>query len=405
MIFQAYGKYELAEVSYRRATGLAPRSFRWLYYLGNVEGWLGRHPAAISHIQEALKRDADYAPARVRLGDLFFESGQLEPGAKAYGEALRQNPKLASAYLGLGRVHAARGEWAAGIEAYRRSCRLSESYAAAHYGLAMLYRRTGDMAKAREHLEHYQRVRLYAQPSEDPLQDAVKSLYSGGVSHLAKASSLAQQGKLAEAAAAFESALKGNPALVMAHVNLIAIYGQMGLPDKAEQHFKAGVRLDPGWVESYYNWGLLLYGQKRSAEAAETFRKAVQVNPNYADAHAQLGLILDEAGDLEQAQRHYRLALEGNPAHRQALYLLGRSMIRTGPIEEAIQHLLETIKVEDGKTLFCLQALGMAYERAGDRERALNYTREAWRRADSLRMGELVAQLQKELKRLEAQSP
>src|SRR5437867_12220819 len=108
MIFQAYGKYELAEVSYGRAAGLAPGSFRWLYYLGNVEGWLGRHREAIGHIQEALKRDANYTPARVRLGDLFFESVLLEPGAKAYDEALRQNPKLASAYLRLGRVHTAR---------------------------------------------------------------------------------------------------------------------------------------------------------------------------------------------------------------------------------------------------------------------------------------------------------
>lgn len=400
MIFQAYGKYELAEICYLRASALAPRSFRWLYYLGNVQGWLGKHRQAISNVREALKRDAGYTPARVRLAELLFESGQIEPSAKLYQEAIRQNPKLASAHLGLGRVRAARGEWAAAIEAYRRSCKLAENYVAAHYALGMVYRRTGNVSKAREHLERHQRVRQYPQPSEDPLLDAVKSLYAGGLSHLAKGSSLAQQGKLPEAAAAFESALKVNSRLVMAHVNLIAMYGQMGMPDKAEQHFRGAVALDPGWIEAYYNWGLFLYRQKRTAEAAEAFRKAVQINPSYADAHAQLGLLLDEAGRVEQAQRHYRLALEGNPAHRQALYLLGRSMIRTGPIEEAIQHLLETLKVEDSKTPLCLQALGFAYERAGDRERALYYTREAWRRAASLKMEELVTQLQKDLERL-----
>jgi len=407
MIFQVYGKYELAEICYRRAVGLAPGSSRWLYYLGNVEGWLGKHRDAVSHLQEAFKRDAGYAPAGVRLAELLFESGQIEASAKVYEEAVRQNPKLASAHLGLGRVRAARSEWEAAIEAFRQSCELFENYAAAHYALAMAYRRTGNATKASEHLERHQRARQYPQPSEDPLLDAVKSLYAGGLSHVAKASSLAQEGKLAEAVAAFESALKVNPRLVIAHVNLIAMYGHMGMPDKAEKQFRAAVALDPGWIEAYYNWGLLLYRQKRTGEAAEALRKAVQLNPSYADAHAQLGLLLEETGRVEQAQRHYRLALEGNPSHRQALYLLGRSLMGSGPMEEAIHHLLETLKVEDSKTPLCLQALGIAYERAGNRERALYYTREAWRRATSLKMRELVTQLQKEIDRLagEVRSP
>src|SRR5206468_3348800 len=55
MIFQVYGKYELAESCYRRALGLAPSSFRWTYYLGNVEGWLGKSQDAIDHVREAVK--------------------------------------------------------------------------------------------------------------------------------------------------------------------------------------------------------------------------------------------------------------------------------------------------------------------------------------------------------------
>ena len=42
MILQCYGKYELAEACYRRALGLKPDAFRWAYYLGNVEAWIGK---------------------------------------------------------------------------------------------------------------------------------------------------------------------------------------------------------------------------------------------------------------------------------------------------------------------------------------------------------------------------
>src|SRR6266704_3153127 len=108
MIFQVYGKYELAESCYRQALGLAPGSFRWVYYLGNVEGWLGK-----------------------------------------YRQAIDQDSRLATAHYGLGRVRAARGDWAGAIESHRRACEIAGNYAAAHYALALAYRRAGSGAQAR----------------------------------------------------------------------------------------------------------------------------------------------------------------------------------------------------------------------------------------------------------------
>ena len=287
MIFQVYGKYELAETCYGRARALAPRSFRWTYYLGNVEGWLGKYSEAVSYVQEALTIDPGYAPARVRLAQLLFESGDMEQSARLYEELSEKNPGLASAHFGLGRVRSARGDWTGAIEAYRRACRISENYAAAHYALGLAYRKVDDVVKAREHLGRYERVKLLPQPSEDALMDVVKSFYAGGLSHFARGSALVQQGKLQEAAAAFESALKVNPRMGIAHVNLIAIYGELNLPEKAEQHYRDSVQLDPGWVEAQYNWGMFLFRQGRKEEAAQAFRRAVQLNPNYADAQAQ----------------------------------------------------------------------------------------------------------------------
>jgi tetratricopeptide (TPR) repeat protein len=400
MIFQCYGKYDLAATCYHRAWGLAPRSFRWVYYLGNVEGWLGKYQDAVNHIGESLKIEGSNTPARVRLAQLLFESGDTQQSEKVYRESIEQNPRLASAHLGLGRVLASRGDWSGAAESYRRASELSRNYAAAHYALAMAYRKIGDAARARQHLETYQRVKESSQPSEDPLMDAVKSLYVGGLSHLAKGSLLAQQGKAQEAIAEFESAVTINPRLVMAHVNLIAMYGQLDRPDKAEEHFQKAVKLDPAWAELYYNRGLFLFGKGRTAEAETAFRKALEVNPNYADAHVELGLLLDQAGDVTAAQRHYRLALDSSPSHRQAQYLLGYSLVRTGHFDEAISHLVETIKIEDEKTPICMQTLAAAYERMGDRKRALYYVREARQRATSRKLDKLTTQLDQDLRRL-----
>ena len=400
MILQCYGKYEPAEICYRGAWGLAPRTFRWIYYLGNIEAWLGRNQDAVNHIREALKIDGNYTPARVRLGQLLFESGDTHQSLKVFEESIRQNPQLAAAHLGLGRVLAARGDWPAAIASYRRACEVFENYAAAHYALGLAYRKNGNVAKAREQLELYERFKETPQPAEDPLMDEVKSLYAGGLTHFAKGSSLAREGKTKEATAEFESALQLNPRLMMAHVNLIAMYGDQGQLDKAERHFREASHLDPGWAEAYYNWGLLLMRRHRTTEADEAFRKAIAANPHYADAHVELGQLLDEAGRMTEAQQHFRLALADAPANRQAHFLFGLSLIRTGQFGEAIAQLQPTTKVEDDKTPICMQALAAAYQRSGDVKSAAYYTREARQRALSRNMTALADQLQQDLVRL-----
>jgi tetratricopeptide (TPR) repeat protein len=407
MIFQCYGKYELAEVCYRRARELAPLSFRWAYYLGNIEAWTGRNSEAIIRIREALNIDVKYTPARVRLGQLLFEAGDLDESLRTFEESVRQNARLASAHLGLGRVLAARANWSAAIESYLRACDISPNYAAAHYALGMAYRKTGDAAKAREQLQLHEHLKEASQPSEDPLMNDVNSLYVGGLSHLAKGSSLIREGKTREAIAEFESALRVNPRLIMAHVNLIAMYSDVGQRDKAEQHFREAVALDPGWAEAYYNRGLLLARERKSAEAATAFQRAIELNPNYADAHVQLGSLQDDSAQSSDAQQHFRLALENDPSNRQAHFLLGRSLIRTGQWSDAITHLLETISVDDDKTPICMQTLAVAYQRSGDLDRAMHYIQQARQRAISRKMMELAAQLQKQWEQLskEAKAP
>jgi len=159
MIFQVYGKYELAESCYLRARALDPGSFRWVYYLGNVQGLLGKQTQAIESIGEALKIDSGYAPARVRLAQLLFDAGDTDQSARIYREVIDRNSDLASAYFGLGQVLAAREDWPGAIKFYRRACEIAKNYAPAQYALAMAYRKTGDIENAKAHLELHQRVK------------------------------------------------------------------------------------------------------------------------------------------------------------------------------------------------------------------------------------------------------
>ncbi len=403
MIFQVYGKYELAESCFLRARGLDPRTFRWPYYLAIAEKDLGQNVEALGHIREALTIDGTYAPAQVRLAQLLFDSGDAEQSAAIYRSVISKNPRMATAHFGLGQILAARANWPGAIESYSQACKIADNYAAAHYALAMAYRNAGDMTQARSHLERYQVIKQAKQPSEDPLMDDINSLYSGGLTHFAKGSSLYQEGKLREATAEFEAALEVNPRLVTAHINLIALYGQLNQTDKAEQHFRSAIEIDPGWVETYYNWGMFLVQHSRKTEAAGFFQKAVEINPDYVEASIQLALLLDEAGRSKEAAAHYEHVLQVNPNNRQAHYFLAGNLLKSGQTDEAIRHLLETTKVEDNWTPVCMQALAIAYEQAGDRERAVYYLRQAKQRAVSHGTKDLASRLQRDIDRLNAE--
>lgn len=400
MLFQAYARYDLAERYYKRAHELDARSFRWAYYLASIEGMLGKTTQAIALLRAALAIDASSAPGRLRLAELLFDAGETEESERVYREVIAQDPRLAPAFFGLGKILAARGDWPSAIESHRRACELAHTYAAPHYALAMAYRDIGDPAQSRIHLEQYQRLKGTKQPSHDPLMDEVNALYAGGLTHFATGSSFAREGKLTDAAKEFESALAVNPGLVMAHINLIAMYAQLGLPDKAERHFRAAVALDPGWVEAYHNWGMLLLRQGKKTDAAQAFSRALEVNPHHADSHFQLGVLLEESGHTGPAAAHFERALEINPTHRQAHYFLARNLLRGGRPDAAIRHLLETIKVEDDWTPLCMRALAMAYETAGQRAEALSYAQQARRLALVRHMSELALQLSHDVERL-----
>ena len=131
-----------------------------------MEAWTGKSRDGIQDIREALKLDARYTPARVRLGELLFQTGDLDSSLRAYEESVQRDPRLASAHLGRGRVLAERANWSQAIESYLRACELFKNYAAAHYALAMAYRKTGEAAKAQVHLQLYERYKETSQPSE-----------------------------------------------------------------------------------------------------------------------------------------------------------------------------------------------------------------------------------------------
>jgi protein O-mannosyl-transferase len=401
MLLYANEQYELAEACFARAHALAPTEARWAYTLGRTQVYLAHYDRAIASLGEALRREEGYLPARLMLAKSLLEAGRADESRALYRRIVEERPDTAEAQYGLGRIAAERGETSAAVETLLRACRLFPSFGAAHYALARAYRSTGDETKAREQLALYEKDKLGWPTVPDPWLAAIVSLKTGANARLRKGIQLAEEGQLQAAAEEHEAALSTDSKLVQAHVNLIRLYAQLGQPDKAEAHYRAALAVDPNLAELHHNYGVLLSGQGRSAEATVAFRKAVELNPAHTEAQSNLAYLLMTSGKLDEAALHYRAALESRPQHRAAHFNLGRILVLQGSLREAIEHLEQTLLPEDEETPRCTYALGAAWARAGNREEALRYMREARWKATTLGQTALLGSIDKDLRVLE----
>lgn len=404
MLLDLYERHESAAVCYQRAHLLEPGSFRWLYYLGSLQAAQGKRGEAAVTLRSALRLNPDYLPARLKLAETLLATGKLEESGNIYAALVKRHPDSAEAQYGLGRIHAARGDLVSAVASYRKACEFFPPYGAAHYALALAYRKLKETEKSRQHMRRYEENKNLVPPLDDPLGDAMRELDLGAASHLRRGVALEQVGRLEDSVAAHEKALQLDPKLVTAHVNLIALYGRLGRPEKAEEHYRAAVSLNPNqFANIHYYYGVLLLGQGKYQEAEQAFRQALQVNPFYAEAHNNLGALLERQGRLEEALREFRKASENRPDFRLAHFHIGRILANQKKYNEAIEHFLKTLTPEDESTPTYLYALAATYARAGDGESALSYYRRAREQAVARGQTQLLTGIDRDLRILEDQ--
>src|SRR2546423_5421458 len=89
MIFQAYGLWQEAALSYRSATRLAPSNFKWIYYLGTVQASQGRCSEAAASFRSALHLDPNYPPAQLGLANCQLTSADWNGSEGLYAAIVR----------------------------------------------------------------------------------------------------------------------------------------------------------------------------------------------------------------------------------------------------------------------------------------------------------------------------
>lgn len=105
--------------------------------------------------RRALEMEPGHVDARINLGRLQHEDGQLEEARRQYERALEFAPGHPTAAYNLGVVLEDLGDSDGAVQAYQLAITSDREMADAYYNLARLYDQAGDRASALRHLRSY----------------------------------------------------------------------------------------------------------------------------------------------------------------------------------------------------------------------------------------------------------
>ena len=397
-ILYAYGQFRAARDCFLRCRGLDPDRFEWAYLLGVVESGLGRFVEARAAFEAAAAMRPVDLPTALRLADLLEHSGGHAGSRVILEDVLRRSSGTAAAHYRLGRLAAAEGSSEA-IDHFEAALGIEPDYREALYALASAYRLDGRREEAAEQIARYEQAdptprRHYA----DPLIDAMDSIRARSAQDtFNEGHALQARGDFEGALAAYGDVLEIDPEYVQAHVNLVAIHGELGNHDQALRHYGRSVELNPSIAEAHYNYGVSRHFAGDFRGAAEAFGKAVTINPQDADTHGNLGASLEELGRAIDAARHFRLAIELNPSHPIANFHLGRRLAEQGRYRESLPYLEKAVETESVGTALHAFLLALVHRELGSADRAKEYARIALRHARARSLGDLEARILAEL--------
>ena len=145
---------------------------------------------------------------------------------------------------------------------------------------------------------------------------------------------LLEQFNYKEAAAEFRRALKLEPSLALARVNLGIALFNLPAPDGALNEIKAVADVVPASPQVHYVLGLIAKTQNRTADGITAFQRTLQIDPRDPGANINLGQLYMQQRKYPEAIAAFRAAIASEPYSVTATYNLAIALTRSGDRQE-----------------------------------------------------------------------
>jgi tetratricopeptide (TPR) repeat protein/mono/diheme cytochrome c family protein len=170
---------------------------------------IGNRQAAEARWRDSIRVNPSFAPGHYDLGTLLMNRGELDEALVHLREAARLEPQHSEAHNNIGSVLVRLARQPEAIVHFREAIEAMPANAEAHYNLARQLEERGDLGEA---VEHYQQAVALQLDESDVLFTARLQASIGML--------LGRQRRFAEALGHYEEALKQDPNLVSALLDL-----------------------------------------------------------------------------------------------------------------------------------------------------------------------------------------
>lgn len=128
----------------------------------------GEHAKALEELSTELLYYPENIQARMELGETLLRLNRYHKAAEELLIAGKQSPQIPGIHYALAKAYRADHQTTKALDAARRCVELAPQFADGHYLLGQLYRDTGKSEQAREHFEHFRRLKNSTAPAPDP---------------------------------------------------------------------------------------------------------------------------------------------------------------------------------------------------------------------------------------------
>jgi protein O-mannosyl-transferase len=224
--------------------------------------------------------------------------------------------------------------------------------ARARYNLGIVYSEQGQYAQAIEQGEAALQLDGGASAGEAP------AIYNK------LGYDLAMLGRVPEAVAHYEQALRLKPDYALAHLNLARALVRLDRYPEAIRHYEEALQLKVGGAAAEAELGDALMHEGRAEEAIAHCRAALRLTPTWAPGFNNLAYALLLTGRVDEAITAYREAARLDPRYAAAWVGLGYALIRAGRPAEAVAPCTEAVRLQPGFA-DAHNTLGIAFAQTG----------------------------------------
>ena len=341
----------------------------------------GKRAEAADLLRLATRNHPADAEARLLLGSLLVEAGDLGEALSQLREAVRLQPKSAMAHNALGEALSDAGHLTGARQSFQKAVQFDPKFAQAWENLGLVLLRAEEHAEAGRHLDRaigllgrteavaytrYLRAKVHtalgeAKQAEAELRRAlaIRPEFPEGWSDLGQA--LEGLGDDNGALSAYQRAVQIDPYAAVALTRLGSLLLDSGKTEQAVPHLERAAKLDPANQTTLNSLQLALRETGNEARAdqvksqlAQIFRKRDQESQN-ALAAVQMnneGAELEKKGDIAAAAERYGAASKLNPGHAGIRANYAVALLRLGRWELGLEELRTAVRLDPSNEKF-----------------------------------------------------